>query len=67
MYEYKSVEVPLKRGLKVHTGDTFNECMGVIQEHVKEGWRLVQVLAPPSEKTGVYMPSNYQIIFEKEI
>ncbi|ASW42053.1 DUF4177 domain-containing protein [Clostridium isatidis] len=67
MFEYKFVEVPLKVGFKVKVGDTFEECKEVINNEVKNGWRLKQILLPQSEKAGVYSPYCYQIIFEKEI
>jgi hypothetical protein len=35
----------------------------IIQEHAREGWRLVQIFAPPS---GGFGKSEYfEIIFEK--
>jgi len=70
MYEYKFIEVPLKKGFKVKTGDTFEECKNIIQEESKNGWRLKQVIIPVSENTGISPYSTaycYQIVFEKEI
>ncbi|WDV44950.1 DUF4177 domain-containing protein [Clostridiaceae bacterium M8S5] len=67
MYEYKSVEVPLKKGLKAKVGVTFDECMKIIKEHAQDGWRLVQIVTPQNEKAGAFMPYAYQIIFEKKI
>lgn len=72
MYEYKFIEVPIKRGFKVKTGDTFEYCKNVIKQESKNGWRLKQVIVPPNENTGLSGPGMscpycYQIIFEKEI
>ena len=36
-YEYKFVEIPRKKGLKVRTGDTFEECQRVITVEVEKG------------------------------
>lgn len=66
MYEYKFIKVPLKRGFRVKTGDTFEECKNIIQEEAKNGWRLKQVIVPANENFD--MSSDcYQIVFEKEI
>ncbi len=65
-YEYKFVEIPRKNGLKVKTGETFDECKKVIAEEAEQGWKLVQVLTPFNEKSGMYAPYCYQIIFERE-
>lgn len=66
-YEYKFVEVPIKRGIKVKTGDTFEECKRIINLESEQGWRLKQVIMPFDEKTGVFMAYSYQIIFEREL
>ncbi len=50
-----------------NTGDTFKKCMDVIEEQAQDGWRLVQVLVPPNEKTGVMSAYAYEIIFEKTL
>ncbi|WP_139905746.1 DUF4177 domain-containing protein [Clostridium thermarum] len=59
MFEYKYVECTL--------GGFFTEANHheIIQEHAKEGWRLVQVL--PLYYNGHGKPTDYEIIFEKEI
>lgn len=72
MYEYKFIEVPLKKGFKVKSGDTFEDCKSVINKESKNGWRLKQVIIPANENTGfaapgVAAPYCYQIIFEREI
>lgn len=65
-YEYKFVEIPRKKGIKVRTGDTFEECKRVITAEVDKGWRLKQIVTPFDEKIGVFIPCCYQIIFERE-
>lgn len=59
MYEYKYVETSL--------GGFFSEPehQETINEHAKEGWRLVQVL--PTNYNGHGKPTRYEIIFEKQI
>ncbi len=65
-YEYKFVEIPRKNGLKVRTGDTFEECRRIITAEAEQGWRLKQIVTPFDEKTGVFIPYCYQIVFERE-
>ncbi|GAA0713887.1 hypothetical protein GCM10008904_28690 [Paraclostridium ghonii] len=70
MYEYKFIEVSIKRGFKVKTGDNFEKCKNIIQQEAKSGWRLKQVITPVDENTGISPYSTsycYQIVFEKEI
>lgn len=66
-YEYKFVEIPRKTGIKVNTGETFEDCKQVIMAEAEQGWRLKQVVTPFNEKTGVAVSYCYQIIFEREI
>ena len=33
----------------------------------EQGWRLIQIVTPFDEKTGVFTSKCYQIIFEKEV
>ncbi|MDU1538640.1 MAG: DUF4177 domain-containing protein [Paeniclostridium sordellii] len=37
MYEYKFIEVPLKKGFKVKSGDTFKECEHIIHKEAQTG------------------------------
>lgn len=67
MYEYISVEVPLIRGIKTNSGDTFKNCMEIVNKYAEDGWRLVQIVTPANEKTGVATAFGYEIIFEKQI
>ncbi|WP_163192917.1 DUF4177 domain-containing protein [Clostridium thermarum] len=57
MFEYKHVECTL--------GGFFTEANHheIIQEHAKKGWRLVL----PLYYNGHGKPTDYEIIFEKEI
>lgn len=67
-YEYKFVEVPLRRnGFKTKLGESFDKCKEIIEEEANNGWRLKQIVIPANEKTGVAAPYCYQIIFEKSI
>lgn len=66
-YEYKFVEVPVKKTIKATPGEGFEACKSIITEEAKNGWRLKQVVTPFDEKMGVYMAIGYQIVFEKHI
>lgn len=59
MYEYKFVEADLGGFFSV------TNHREIINEHAKEGWRLVQVLAFDYDLRG--RPKSYEIIFEREI
>lgn len=67
MFEYKFIEVPLKKGLQAKKGDTINECKNIINEEAKNGWRLKQIISPTDETNGIFTFYSYQIIFEKEL
>ena len=67
MFEYKFVEVALKQGFKIKKSNPFEECKEIINENAKNGWRLKQIVVEPANNAGMYYPSAYQIIFEKEI
>lgn len=63
MYEYKFVEIDLKSGFtKLSPKVDYHE---VIKQHSKEGWRLVQIFAPPIKAHG--LAGYYEIILEREI
>ena len=66
-YGYKFVEIPRIGGLKVKSGDTFEKCKETIMRESEQGWRLIQIVTPFDEKTGVFTSKCYQIIFEKEV
>lgn len=59
MYEYKFVETSMGG---IFTED--NHCE-IINEHAKEGWRLVQVMPCHFNMEG--RPNKYEIIFEREV
>lgn len=67
MFEYKFIEVPLKKGFQAEKGDTLNECKNIINEEAKNGWRLKQIIPPTDETNGIFTFYSYQIIFEKEL
>lgn len=53
MYEYKFIEVQIKKVFRVKTGDTFEQYKNLIKKEAKNGWRLRQVIVPPNENTGL--------------
>lgn len=62
MYEYKFIRLEL-RGIFESTMK--QDYHTIVEEYAKEGWRLVQILTPP---TGVYgSATHYELIFEKQI
>lgn len=64
-YEYKFVEVP--RSTRFTKQNDFERCKDIITSEINNGWRLKQVITPYQEKSGVFFPKGYEIIFEKEI
>lgn len=65
MYEYKRVTVKAKPKLILDLEQIFDQCMQQINEHAKQGWRLVQIV-PPIEKSLINI-YGYEIIFEREV
>jgi len=66
MYEYKFVRVGEYRGsalFGVHDKARKNY-QGVVHEHAREGWRLVQIFAPGVAAFGA--AKYYELIFERE-
>lgn len=62
MFEYKFVKLELKG---IFTSKPKQDYHDIINAHAKEGWRLVQVLTPP---TGVYgSATHFELIFEKSL
>lgn len=59
MYEYKFVEADLGGFFSVANHRQ------LIEEHAKNGWRLVQVLAFDYNVQG--RPKRYEIIFERKV
>lgn len=61
MYEYDVVTIPLKGTIKGKVPkEDYHE---IIQNYAKEGWRLVQIFAPPIAGYGV--ATFYELIFER--
>lgn len=61
MYQYKFVKLELKGFLELKTKQDYHS---IIEDHAKEGWRLVQVLTPPTGVSG--SAAYFEIIFEKQ-
>lgn len=49
-YEYNFVEVPLDGDLKSGNAETIEKCKDIIRKESAQGWRLVQIISPSSEK-----------------
>jgi hypothetical protein len=62
LYEYKFVKIDLKTSFRgVSPTEDYHL---VIERYASEGWKLVQIFAPP---VGSYGVSKYfELIFEKE-
>lgn len=67
MYEYKFVEVPIKKVFtsKKTTSKTMDDIKASITENAKDGWRFIQVFTQVGE--GLITPDHYEVIFEKEV
>jgi hypothetical protein len=62
MYENIIVRINLKMGmLEVKPEQNYHE---VINKYTQEGWRFVQIFAPPLRGSGV--ATFYDLIFERE-
>lgn len=63
-YEYKFVKIDVK--LHAFKGVTPKEdYQEIIHQHSRDGWRLVQIFAPPIKGYG--MADFYELIFEREV
>lgn len=62
MYEYKFIKLDLKGFFELKAREDYHL---IIEEYAKEGWRLVQVLTPPTGISGA--ASYFEIIFERQI
>ena len=65
-YEYNFVEVPFDGNLKNGNVETIEKCKDIIRKESAQGWRLVQIISPSSEKRVLTSNSNYAIVFERE-
>lgn len=64
MYKYEFVRIELKR-FSLKELKTKQDYHKIIEENAKKGWRLVQIVTPP---TGIYgSATHYELIFEKEV
>jgi hypothetical protein len=63
-YEYKFVKIEVKVHMfkGVLPKENYQE---IIHQHSRDGWRLVQIFAPPVKGYG--MADFYELIFEREI
>jgi hypothetical protein len=64
MYDYKFVRLEMEKF-------SFTELKPkqdyhiIVEEHARQGWRLVQILTPP---TGIYgSATHFELIFEKQV
>jgi hypothetical protein len=61
MYEYKFVRIG--EGMIWAKKEAELEYRGVIEDHAKQGWRLVQIFAPGIGAAG--RPTYFEVIFER--
>lgn len=61
MYKYKFVKIEMEATETVRAKEDYKE---IVKEQAKEGWRLVQVVTPPTGFHG--MAEYFELIFEKE-
>lgn len=62
MYEYDFVEIRLKTGWKGRQPQ--EDYREVIARRARDGWRLVQIFAPPVAGYGAAV--SYELVFERE-
>jgi hypothetical protein len=60
-YDYKFVRVDLKSSFRTDTPK--DDYQKIVQEHGREGWRLLQIFAPATSGTG--WASYFELIFER--
>lgn len=64
MYDYKFVRLELQKFsfTELKPKQDYHQ---IVMDYAKEGWRLVQVLTPP---TGTYgSATHFELIFEKQL
>ena len=66
MYEYKFVKVDLE-GFPFMEKKPRADHRRIIEEHAKDGWRLVQIFSPTVSVVSGGTSSYFEIIFEKII
>lgn len=62
MYTYKFVKVKL--GNRIFTTSPKQDYKKIIEEHAKDGWRLVQIFDPAISTYGA--AAYFELIFEKK-
>ncbi len=63
MLEYKFVRIGTKRTL--FRREPAEDYRVIVADHARDGWRLVQILAPPVGPYG--MARYFELIFVKEV
>ena len=63
MYEYKFVRVDLEGIL---TRKPKADHHRLVEEHAKQGWRLVQIFSRAVSATGGGIPNYFELIFERK-
>lgn len=61
MYEYKFIKVKFS-GFKLEPEEDYE---AVVDSHAKGGWRLIQILTPPT--VGYGSLGYYEFVFERQI
>ena len=64
-FEYKFVR--LGEGLMYVSKEAQVSYQTVIEEHAREGWRLVQIFAPPIGGAGSGTAKFYEIVLERRL
>lgn len=64
MYEYKFVRVDVDG---IFTRKPKADYQLLIEQNAKDGWRLVQILAPAVSIKAGSVPDYFELIFEKEV
>ncbi len=61
IYQYKFIKIELRPGFNTsHPKEDYHK---IIEAEAKQGWRLVQVFAPPTESFG--SSAYFEIIMER--
>jgi hypothetical protein len=65
LYEYKFVKVDLE-GFLISAKRPSVDHHRLIEEHARDGWKLVQIFAPAVSVISGGTPDYFEIIFERE-
>jgi len=63
-YEYKFVNIAVKT-LAFKGVEPREDHHQIIAQHARDGWRFVQIFAPPVKDYGI--AAFYELIFEREV